>query len=377
MSDRPFDPDGLLVPVPFSALAGWDGSDPATALAAFSLGVLPDRRARPPAPRLVAAGAALDRLAADARLLIAAGPVPAPVARTFFERFFRAFRIGAAGGGFLTGYFEPELPASLVATERFSVPLLALPPGLEPVAPEALPPGFPAGVTVGRRTGDGLVPLPDRAAIDAGALGELAPPLVYLENPVDAFFVHVQGAARLRLADGTVLRVGYAGRNGWPYTAIGRVLVQRGVARPEELTADRLRARLLADPAAGQALMHENRSFIFFRRVDEVPADAGPPGTAGVPLTAGISLAVDPAFVPLGSPLVFSAALPDPDGGTATPTVRLGVAQDTGSAIKGAARADLFVGSGAEAGMIAGRMRQPATFTLLVPRTLLPEGADD
>lgn len=358
-------------------MAGWAGSDPAAALAAFSLGVLPDRRARPPASRLVAAGAALDRLASDARLLIATGPVPAPIARTFFERFFRAFRIGAAGGGFLTGYFEPELPASLVATERFSVPLLALPPGLEPVAPDALPPGFPEGVTVGRRTGDGLVALPDRAAIEAGALGELAPPLVYLENPVDAFFVHVQGAARLRLPDGTVLRVGYAGRNGWPYTAIGRVLVQRGVARPEELTADRLRARLLADPAAGQALMHENRSFIFFRRVDEVPADAGPPGTAGVPLTAGISLAVDPAFVPLGSPLVFAADLPDPDGADATPMVRLGVAQDTGSAIKGAARADLFVGSGAEAGLIAGRMRQPATFTLLVPRTLLPEGADD
>ena len=198
--------------------------------------------------------------------------------------------------------------------------------------------------------------------------------MVYLENPVDAFFVHVQGAARLRLPDGTVLRVGYAGRNGWPYTAIGRVLVQRGVARPEDLTADRLRARLLADPAAGQALMHENRSFIFFRRVDEVPADAGPPGTAGVPLSPGISLAVDPAFVPLGSPLVFAAELPDPDGGAATAVVRLGVAQDTGSAIKGAARADLFVGSGAEAGLIAGRMRQPATLTLLVPERLVGEG---
>ncbi len=374
MAERPLDPDGLLVPVAFAELSGWGQTDFARAFAAFSAGVLPDRRARPPQARLVpAAGPVLDRLAADARALLALGPVPDAVARRFFESFFRAFRIGAPGGGFLTGYFEPELPASRIATARFSVPLLQPPPGLETLADGAVPAGFPPGLTAARRAGEGLVPLPDRAAIEAGALGDLAPPLVYLENPVDAFFVHVQGAARLRLPDGTGMRVGFAGRNGWPYTAIGRVLVARGVARPEELTADRLRARLLADPAAGQALMHENRSFIFFRAVEEVPADAGPPGTAGVALTPGVSLAVDPAFVPLGSPLFLAADLPRADGGEA-PAAWLGVAQDTGAAIRGAARADLFVGSGAEAGLIAGRMRQPATLTLLVPDRLVGEG---
>ena len=373
MAAQPLDPDGLLVPVPFSALAGWDRDDPALALVAFSRGVLPDRRARPPVARLLPeAGPVLDRLAADARSLLAIGPVPGGIARSFFERFFQPFRIGAARGGFLTGYYEPELPAARERSARFSVPLLMPPPGLEAIAAGTAPEDFPPGRTAGQRVDGRLVPLPARAEIEAGALGDQAPPLVYLESPVDAFFVHVQGAARLRLEDGSVLRVGFAGRNGWPYTAIGRVLVERGVARPEELTADRLRARLQADPAAGQALMHENRSFIFFRAVDEVPADAGPPGTAGVALTPGRSLAVDPAFVPLGSPMFFAADLPTADGAE-VPTTRLAVAQDTGSAIKGAARADLFVGSGAEAGLIAGRMRQSATFTLLVPTALVRE----
>lgn len=194
--------------------------------------------------------------------------------------------------------------------------------------------------------------------------------LVWLADPIDAYFVHVQGSARLRLADGSAMRVGYAGKTGHPYTGIARLLVTRGEGTPEDFTAAGLRAWLEAHPEERDQLFRQNRSFIFFREVDEIGVNDGPVGAAGLPLVAGRSLAVDPSFIPYGSLVFVASALKDHDSDDGV-FQRLMVADDTGSAIKGPARGDIFVGSGQTAGAIAGEIRHKADFTILVPNIRL------
>lgn len=286
------------------------------------------------------------------------------VARSFFERWFEPVEVSARG--FLTGYYEPELTGSLRPDGLFRTPLLARPSDLVAQPASDLPPGWPPGMTAARRTASGYEPLPDRAAIEDGALGEAARPLVYLADPVDAFMVHVQGSARIRLADGGTVRVGFDGRNGHPYTAIARVLAEQEGLKPAEMTADRLVAWLRAHPDRAPEIMRANRSYIFFRQVEGAPND-GPVGAAGVPLTAGRSLAVDRTAWPYGTPIWLDGELPQPDGSSET-LQRLVVAQDTGAAIVGTARGDLFFGSGAEAGARASLTRHPVRWVFLRPR---------
>ena len=222
------------------------------------------------------------------------------------------------------------------------------------------------GLTAARRTRHGLQPFPDRAAIENGALGRSAHPLVYLD-PNDAFVVHVQGSARIRLAGGQVRRVAFAGRNGHPYTAIARVLSQREHIPASQLGLQGLLDWLRSHPDQAAALRQENKSYIFFRLAHDLAPEDGPVGGSGIPLTPGRSLAVDRTAWRYGLPVWLEGELPRPDGGP-EPLHRLVVAQDTGTAIVGPARGDLFLGTGEAAGAQAGLVRQPVRFVVLMPR---------
>lgn len=356
--------------ISFSSLPGWQTDDQAAALAGFlRLCRKPDILIQDSVFPSVSA-TDLQKLCDDAE---AAARTGRESARAFFESQFTPFRINQSG--FVTGYFEPVLAASRVRTDKFRFPLLKKPDGLEAITPENRPEDWPDALSHGRRVNGHLTEMPDRSAIMDGELDAENLELVWLSDPIDAYFVHVQGSARLRLADGTAMRVGYAGKTGHPYTGIGRLLVTRGEGTPEDFTASGLRAWLEAHPEERDELFRQNRSFIFFREVDEISLGDGPVGAAGLPLVAGRSLAVDPRFIPYGSMVFVSSMLEDHDSGKG-PFRRLMVADDTGSAIKGAARGDIFVGSGQTAGAIAGEIRHKADFTILVPNIRLnPAGA--
>ena len=328
--------------VAFSALPGFEGDDLSAAFATFrascvaAVDDLKPARAARPAPEGL-------RCACSQAVLLPE-PVDGAAARAFFIGHFTPRRV--AEPAFLTGYYEPVVEGSLTRTDAFSAPLLA--------APVATP-----------------ATQQDRASIEAGALGAAAPPLVWLREPVDAFFVAIQGSARVRLSDGTLKRVAYAARNRQPYTAIGKLLVQRLGIPPAAMGMAQLRAWIVAHGQApgegGRTLMDENRSFIFFRFDDALPRDAGPFGAAGVSLTPLRSLAVDRARWAYGLPVYVDAALPwrrdEPE-----PFRRLMVTQDTGAAIVGPARADIFFGTGAEAAARAGLVRNPGTLWVLWPK---------
>ena len=282
-------------------------------------------------------------------------------ARAFLERRFRPV---ALGQGTLTGYFEPELRGSTTRSDRFATPLHARPPELVEADLGTFLPDL-RGRRVAGVTRDGrLHPFADRAAITAGALAGRGLELAWVDNPADAFFLHIQGSGRVTLAEGGVLRLGYGGWNGFPYVAIGRFLIEDGILTREQVSMQAIRAWMdAAGPEAAAALMARNPSYIFFRRLD-LPPEAGPIGTLGAPLTPMRSIAVDRTQVPLGLPVWVAGQ----DPLTAQPLRRLTIAQDTGGAIRGPARADLFTGWGADAANRAGRLRDPAALFLLVPR---------
>ncbi|MHA7775553.1 murein transglycosylase A [Roseibium sp. M-1] len=356
--------------ISFTALAGWQNDDHAAALKSFL------RLCRK--PEILEANGLLPRLSRPEQQFLCrdaeeAALKGAPDARRFFETHFRPYRITRKG--FVTGYFEPELAASRVKTADYSVPLLKKPDGLEPVTGGNRPQDWPADLSHGRRQDGILSEMPDRGAIMDGALDPEKLELVWLADPVDAFFVHVQGSARLRLSDGSVMRVGYAGKTGHPYTGIAKLLVTRGEGTPEDFTMSGLRHWLEDHPDQVDSLLRENRSYIFFREADEISPEDGPVGAAGLPLTAGRSLAVDPAFMPYGALVFVASDIPDP-AGKGSPFARLMVADDTGSAIKGPARGDIFTGSGDLAGAYAGEIRHAADFTVLVPAGAIAAAAD-
>jgi membrane-bound lytic murein transglycosylase A len=352
---------GLLRPVGFEALEGWAEDDYAAAFAAFLLSC---RRALSHPPRRRGLGVDVDSLRQVAEAALDLDDAPPLQARRFFEEHFRPMEVAAEG--FVTGYYEPELEASPCRTERFTVPLYRRPPDLAEIDEASRPFGWDPAVRFVRRAAEGLVPYPDRAAIEAGALAGRGLEIAWLEDPVDAYFVHVQGSARLHMAGRGLVRLAFDGKSGHPYTSIGRLAVERGWLRHEQADKEGLQAWLRANPEAGGALMRENRSFIFFRETPELgPAD-GPLGAAGVPLTPGRSLAVDRTLWSFHLPVWVASDL-DP-ARLGRPFRRLMVAQDTGSAIVGPARGDLFIGSGEAAGRIAGAVRHAARMTVLVPR---------
>jgi len=287
-------------------------------------------------------------------------------ARAFIERWFKPFRVAVGSGaeGLFTGYYEPMLNGARRRDERFTVPIYRRPPELVTVDLGRFRKDLARKRIAGVVRDGRLYPFAPRARIDGGALAGRGLELVWVDDAADAFFLHIQGSGRVRLADGGEMRIGYAGANGHPYTAIGRVLIERGEIGPEHMSMQAIRRWLVSHPDRAQALMSENASFIFFREI----AGAGPIGTQGVALTPGRSLAVDPAFVPLGLPVWIDVT--DPIDAE-VPLRRLMVAQDTGGAIKGAVRGDVFWGHGTDAAQRAGAMKSRGTYYLLVPRAAL------
>ncbi len=367
-----------LEPMPFSALSGWAADDHAAAFAAFRLTCVGVVSGESGLRQGVAPSAALTAVCQAA--IAMPEDTPARETRAFFERHFQPHRVRPHDSeGFLTGYFEPEFSGALSLTARHDTPLLARPNDLVTLADGETVPGLDPALRGARRvetaTGVRFEPYADRAAIEDGALGDDARALVYLER-VDAFMAHVQGSVRVRISEGqgagplgeTARRYAYAGRNGHAYTGIARLLVtERGFA-PADLTAPRLVAWLRDNPEEARLLMRRNRSYIFFREADELLPHHGPLGGASVQLTPGRSLAIDRAIWPYGLPVWIEAKLPVAQDEPAQVWQRLMIAQDTGSAIVGPARADIFFGSGSAAGEQAGIVRHAAEkFVVLLP----------
>ena len=295
----------------------------------------------------------------------------AAAARAFFERHFTPalVRPEDGGRGLVTGFYEPIVEASPVRTDRFVVPLLARPADLVDVDDANRPAGMDPYLAFARSTPDGLVEYHDRAAIERGVLSEQGLEIAWLADRVDAFFIHVQGAARLDMTDGTSRRITYVAKSGQRFTGPGRILVNGGAIPAKRVTMQAIRAWFTENPGQIDAILQHNRSYIFFR---EAPVDdpaLGPVAAAKVPLTPGRSVAVDRLLHTFGTPFFIDAPSLKAFEGKAFR--RLMIAQDTGSAITGPARGDLFAGSGDAAGEIAGVVNDPADFYALLPNALV------
>jgi len=257
-------------------------------------------------------------------------------ARSFFELFFKPVVVGQPPALF-TGYFEPELDGSPVPTGRFRFPLYRRPPELQ----------------------DGTV-YHSRAAIEGGAIAGRGLELAWLDDAVDVYFLQVQGSGRIRMTDGTVMRVGYAGANGHAYRSVGQEMIRRGTHTLDQVSAQEIATHVRAEPTAGRALLDTNPSYVFFRKIGTLDPKDGPIGAMGRSITTLRSVAIDPRYTPLGAPVWI-----EKDG--RNPIRSLMVAQDTGGAIKGMQRADIFYGTGAGAGNAAGTIRDGGRMVLLLP----------
>jgi membrane-bound lytic murein transglycosylase A len=300
-----------------------------------------------------------------------APPADRLAAREFFERHFAPARVlpETGGSGFVTGFYEPEAEASPDGTEKYRFPLLSRPADLTDIDDDNRPLGMDPYLAFARETPDGLVEYFDRAAIEQGALAGKGLEIAWLADPVDVFFIHVQGAARLNMTDGRLIRVTYAAKTGQRFTGPGKILAELGEIPLENVTMQTIRAWFRKNPQRIDEILWKNRSYIFFREAAVDDAALGPIAAAKVPLTPGRSIAVDRLLHTFGTPFYIDApSLTAFDG---KPFRRLMVAQDTGSAITGRARGDLFAGSGYAAGEIAGVVRNAADFFALVPRSLI------
>lgn len=356
-----------LEPESFAALPGWARDDHAAAYAAFRRSALrvleKPYRTGSLGIEATAFGAAFEA----ARTVSAPSPAEA---RDFFERLFRPFRMRPAGGGtgFVTGFYEPVARASSVRTSQFSVPLYRRPVDLVDLDDAGRPEGIDPSFAFGRRTDAGIAEYFDRGEIERGALAGRGLECAWLADKVDVFFIHVQGAARLLMPDGAERRVTYAAKSGHPFTGAGRVLVEMGELAPADVTMQSIRAWFRAHPGRIDEVLWRNRSFIFFRDAPVDDSALGPVAAAKVPLTAGRSMAVDRLIHTFATPFYIDAPTLSAFGGDRFG--RLMIAQDTGSAIVGPARGDLFAGSGDAAGEIAGVVRNAADFHILVPAAI-------
>ncbi len=259
--------------------------------------------------------------------------------KAFFEEHFRPVMVEDGRDPLFTGYYEPQIPGSLVRTAHFAYPVYSLPPEVTP----------------------GQVWLTRQEIEESGVLEGRGLELAWLADPVERFFLQVQGSGRILLPDGSVLRLGFAARNGRPYASVGEEMVRQGLATRNTISAQAIRDWVRAHPEEGRELLWANPSYIFFRRLPDTDPHLGPPGAMARPVTAMRTIAVDPDFTPLGAPVWLEKGGP-------IPLTRLMIAQDTGSAIRGAQRADIFYGSGDEAGRLAGRVRDGGRMIVLVPR---------
>jgi len=286
-------------------------------------------------------------------------------ARRFFERYFEPLPLhGEDGGrrGLITGYYEPLLHGSLEPVGPYQYPIYAPPDELLRVELDGVYPELKGKRLRGRLQGRTVVAYPARAQLETTEEALAGKPLLWADDPVDVFFLHVQGSGRVALPDGRVIAVGFADHNGRPYRSIGRRLIELGELAREDVDLFSIRRWLRENPGQAEDLLHHNPRYVFFRLRKE--AREAPRGALGVPLTPGRSLAVDRDLIELGSPVWLSTTLP---GTPAKPFRRLMMAQDTGGAIRGYARADVFFGLGDRAEALAGRMKQQGHMFLLRP----------
>jgi membrane-bound lytic murein transglycosylase A len=351
----------VLAPARFAELPGWNADRHAEALPALRRTCT--RLARLADTQTIGTDALAGRVADWRGVCAGAQTVSAMAAREFFETNFRPFALAnnAEPAGLFTGYYEPELRGSLTRTPRHSIPLYGRPDDLVTVDLGAFREELRGQRIAGRVDGGVLRPYEPRARIVDGALGSRGKPVVWVDDATEAFFLEVQGSGRVVLEDGRILRVGFAAQNGHPYVPIGRTLIERGAIARENVSMQSIKAWLAANPAEAAAIRNSNPSYVFFRLLE----GDGPLGSEGVALTPGRSLAVDRNFLPMGVPVFLDADDPlDP----AARVQRLLMAQDTGGAIRGPVRGDVFWGAGRDAEERAGRMRSTGRAWLLLPR---------
>jgi membrane-bound lytic murein transglycosylase A len=339
-----------LYPTEFNYLPGWHQDNHAAAFTSFQHSCEIWRNQ--PDDRALSGVFALGRIS-DWKQLCRVG-VRNGEEKQFFEKWFRPYAVSASGGfdGLFTGYYLPELHGSYRKTARFNVPIYGVPKDL-----------LNRHGQLGRLQKGHFVPYHDRAAIKRGALAGKMEELLWVDNEVDAFFMEVQGSGRIIMADGHIQGVGYAGKNGRSYYAIGKSLVDRGYIPREQISMQTIRAWIEQHPQEGKQLMLENQSVVFFK-LTSAKAEEGPIGSMSTPLTAGYSLAVDKNYLPMGVPLWLDADHPAGNQRIR----RLVMAQDTGGAIKGMIRGDVYWGQGPQAGELAGVMKSRGRFFILIPR---------
>jgi membrane-bound lytic murein transglycosylase A len=333
-------PGAQVEPLTFAALNGWQSEDHAAAFGAF-LKSCKAILAASPAQR--AARPMYGGLYRACQHAVAAGRLDSGRARAFFEANFKPLRIIPNGeqDGFFTGYYETVIEGSRQRTAQYNVPVYRMPKSAS-------------------------LATADRLRIEDGLLAGKGLEICWLKNPVDAFFAQIQGSARVKLVGGDMMRIGYAGRNGLPYTAVGKFLIDRGIYTREEMSMDKIRTWMEANPEEGRELRRKNLSYVFFREVP-MAKDEHSTGGQGVELTPLHSIAIDKSIHVYGTPVWIEAQLPIASEKPETPFRHLAIAQDTGTAIVGPARADIFFGAGEDIGLIAGRIKQPGRFVMLVP----------
>ena len=354
-------------PVAWGALPGWFEDRVDEAWSAFRAGCI----------ALVASATTQALWQAPCAASETVAPKDFNAVRRFFENHFSPYQVIAADGrdtGMITGYYEPLLVGSRVRSQRYGVPLYAPPDDLLTIDLSDLYPELRDRRLRGRVEGKRVIPYWPRGDIENGKAPVTGKELVFIDDPVEAFFLQIQGSGRVRLAEGGIMRVGYADQNGHPYRSIGRVLVERGELPLERTSMQAIRDWGRRNPEKLMPLLDENPSYVFFR---EIPAPApgtleaeidGPFGTLGVPLLRERTLAVDTRSIPLGAPVYLATTYPL----STRPLRRLMLAQDTGGAIRGAVRADFFWGFGEPAGREAGRMKQDGRIWLLWPKDAGP-----
>jgi membrane-bound lytic murein transglycosylase A len=362
---------GQYIPLSFADIPEWTEDDQLAAYKAFRTSCRPIAIQPSQPTDDKALGTSLRdpcRLARETDITDAA------TARVFFERHFVPLQISrlGEGDGFVTGYYEPILEGSPTQTDVFKVPVYRRPSnlfvrGYSQDAPN-LPNKGPVYRKIGRRK---LVPYYDRAEIEDGAIAGRGLEICWLKDQTDLLFAQIQGSARIRLEDGATVRINYDAHNGYPYTAVGRVLIDRGIIPKDQMSMQKIREWMEQNPDAAKDVRRQNRSYVFFREVQLSDKDE-PVGAQGVPLTPGRSIAVDNSLHVYGTPFFIEGELPIDSAQSKTPFHRLMIAQDTGSAIVGPARADLYFGAGADAGKVSGRLKHAMHFVMLVPKGIDP-----
>lgn len=349
----------------FAQLPGWEDDHHSEALAAFLNSCAAFQKERPDSALgpggIGGTVAQWGEACAEGRRV---GPGNHPAARRFFENCFIPFRLANNGEteGLFTGYYEIELLGSRERMAGYGTPLYRRPADLVSVDLGLFRPSLRGERIAGRVSGGALLPYETRAQIEDGALARHGLELFWIADPIDAFFLAIQGSGRILLPGGGVARVGFDGQNGHPYVPIGRLLVEQGALARNDVSMRTIRDWLIAHPAQAQRMMDENPSYVFFRELQNQGPDGGPDGAQGVALTPGRSLAIDRAFLPLGVPLWLDA-----EEGRLR---RLVIAQDSGGAIRGPVRGDMFWGHGADAAARAGAMKARGEYYMLLPRSI-------